>query len=298
VIVLEDLGADEGTSTKALVYGANPSRAEEALIEHAALIGRLHSLTVGGYHDYMRIRNTLGPLREFAGLFGDPWPTALLQPVPAAEVDRVVQAYRASCAAVGLGPPAHVDGEIATITTLVEENPGRFLALCQGDQNGPGGALRRGRQQRLFDFDCSHFRHALLEGVPARTTWGCIMHIPAHLGTQMEKMYRGEFVKGCLEVADDRLFCQALAAAAARWHVFQVLHRLPACLAQDAPRGPTTRRQQYLAWMDAFAALAEETGSMTALGTSARAMAAQLRTQWPQDTHILPSYPAFRGEPR
>ncbi len=67
------------------------------------------------------------------------------------------------------------------------------------------------------------------------------------------------------------------------------------CLAGDAPRGPTTRRQQYLAWLDAFGSMTEEFAYMTALGKSARAMAACLRARWPADVHTLPLYPAFRN---
>jgi hypothetical protein len=89
-------------------------------------------------------------------------------------------------------------------------------------------------------------------------------------------------------------FHQALVVATARWHIFKVLRHLNGCLAEDAPRGPTTRRQQFLAWLDVFGSMTEEFAFMTALGKSARAMAVRLRARWPADVHTLPLYPAFR----
>jgi hypothetical protein len=44
VLVMEDLGAGDGTTTDALAFGDDPARASEGFAEHAALIGRLHAL--------------------------------------------------------------------------------------------------------------------------------------------------------------------------------------------------------------------------------------------------------------
>jgi hypothetical protein len=62
-----------------------------------------------------------------------------------------------------------------------------------------------------------------------------------------------------------------------------------------AQRGITPLRQQQLAWLEGFAGVAEECGYATALGSSARALAARLRERWPPDVVELPLYPAFRG---
>ena len=87
---------------------------------------------------------------------------------------------------------------------------------------------------------------------------------------------------------------RALAEAAARWHVFHVIWRLPTALERDYLRGITRLRQQLLAWLEEFAGVAEECGHATALGSSARALAARLRAQWLPDVVHLPFYPAFR----
>jgi hypothetical protein len=120
------------------------------------------------------------------------------------------------------------------------------------------------------------------------------MRIPAAIARQMETVYHDTLAASFPQIQDERLFRAAYAAAQARWHLFQVLHRLPGCLIQDGPRGPTTRRQQFLAWMDTFAEIAEEASSMQLLGTVARTLAAKLRQQWPSDVHVLPYYPAFQ----
>src|SRR6266508_6819069 len=73
-----------------------------------------------------------------------------------------------------------------------------------------------------------------------RSTWGCMMRIPAAIAHQMEMIYRNALAASHPLVQDDNYFRAAFAAAHARWHLFQVLHRLPSCLIQDAPRGPTT----------------------------------------------------------
>jgi hypothetical protein len=110
----------------------------------------------------------------------------------------------------------------------------------------------------------------------------------------MEEAYREALAAGCAAARDDVLYRRGLAEAAARWHVFHVIWRLPTALERDHQRGITRLRQQLLAWLEGFAAVAEECGHATALGASARALAARLREQWPPDVVDLPFYPAFR----
>jgi hypothetical protein len=296
VLVMEDLGEHDGTTTDALAFGDDPALAEEAFAEHAALIGRLHALTSGAREQYTSIREALGVPPEWAELFQDPWPSARLRKSPGDEIARAFETYRKTFDSVGLKPRAGADAEVALVTEVVEDDPGPFLALCQGDQNGPGGSLRARGRLRLYDFDSAALRHALLEGVPAVTSWGCVMRLPARLAPRLEAVYRAELSKVCAAAREERLFRRALAEACARWHVFQVSTRLKDCLERDTPRGPTTRRQQFLAWMDTFARLGEESGHMTALAASARDLAARLRSLWPADAHALPPYPAFRRE--
>ena len=104
-----------------------------------------------------------------------------------------------------------------------------------------------------------------------------------------------ELARGCPAAAEDDRFRQAMADAGARWHVFHVVWRLPEALQKERPRGPTSLRQQVVAWMEAFAALSEECGLYAALGASARELAGRLRVLWSRDSCELPYYPAFRA---
>jgi hypothetical protein len=296
VLVLEDLGSDDHTTAQALVFGTDARHAEVALLEHVALIGRLHASTIGKYREYASIRASLKPPVAAADLFADPWPAARQSAVTTTDVDRCIKAYRAVCAQLGIRPPVAIGDDIGLVAQHVEVTPALWSALCQGDQNGPGGTLRLDGHLRLYDFDCGQFRHALLEGVPGQSTWGCFMRIPLAIARQMELVYRDVLAACRPQLQDDRSFREALAAAQARWHLFQVLHRLPSCLIQDAPRGPTTRRQQLLAWLEAFVAISEEANTLLALGAVAAALARRLRQQWSQDVHVLPYYPAFQRE--
>ena len=112
----------------------------------------------------------------------------------------------------------------------------------------------------------------------------------------MDRTYRAALSAVCPEAADDTLFHRAMVDAAARWNIFHVVWRLPDAIERDRPRGPSTLRQQLLAWIEAFAELSEEFHTMPALGRSARAMAARLRAIWPPEVGWLPTFPAFREE--
>jgi hypothetical protein len=296
VLVLEDLGSDSHTTAQALVFGTDADHAEATLLEQVALIGRLHASTLGKYRQYSSIRASFKPPAASVDLFADPWPTARQSPVTTPDLDRRIEAYRRVCAELGIRAPVAVGDEISLVAQRVEVTPAPWLALCQGDQNGPGGTLRLDGRLRFYDFDCGQFRHALLEGVPGQSTWGCLMRIPLPIARQMELLYRNVLMASHPQVQDDGYFRGVLAIAQARWHLFQVLHRLPNCLIQDAPRGPTTRRQQLLAWLDNFVALTEEANSMQALGTVAHALAGRLRQQWSMEGDMLPYYPAFQRE--
>jgi hypothetical protein len=232
--------------------------------------------------------------RTHRPLYKDPWSNARGPALSEPDRLQAVREYRGSLEALGLRPPVAADEEIDLVTRRVEGDPGPFLAFCQGDLNEPGGCGRWRGRLRLFDFDCAGFRHALLEGLASRLTWGAASRIPAGVVRAMEEAYREALAAGCAAARDDVLYRRGLAEAAARWHVFHVIWRLPTALERDHQRGITRLRQQLLAWLEGFAAVAEECGHATALGASARAIAARLREQWPPDVVDLPFYPAFR----
>jgi hypothetical protein len=89
-------------------------------------------------------------------------------------------------------------------------------------------------------------------------------------------------------------FVARLRSSAVEWNIFHINHRLPDALKSDRQRGPTTLRQQVVAWLEAFAELSEEHGHMRGLGRSARTLWESLHKLWPTESCTLPYYPAFR----
>jgi hypothetical protein len=111
----------------------------------------------------------------------------------------------------------------------------------------------------------------------------------------MDAAYQSQLRRECSEISD-AMFRRATVEAGARWHIFHVVHRLPDALADDRQRGPTTLRQQVIAWLKAFADLSEEFRGMPALGASARQLVGRLKSVWPADAAEMPFYPAFRRD--
>nr|CAA9257066.1 hypothetical protein AVDCRST_MAG63-2313 [uncultured Armatimonadetes bacterium] len=293
LLVLEDLGYGEGSDLHEVLHGDDPEAAREALREHAALLGRLHGATVGRADEYDRFRATLAPEEPPTPLFTDPWPRVRRFRSHAREVEEVSRHYQSVLLGLGVRPHADVESEIAHVTRAVEEEPGPFLAFCKGDQNGVSDLIRRNGKPRLFDFDCGGFRHALLEGMPGRVTWGGMQRLPPDLLPCLDRTYQASLAHYLPAAADDRVFGRAMVEAGARWHVFHVLRRLPDALQADRMRGPSTLRQQVLAWTNAFADLSDGNGHLSGLGESARELATRLRALWPPEARELPWFPAF-----
>lgn len=124
-------------------------------------------------------------------------------------------------------------------------------------------------------------------------TWGCMMRIPARILPLMDAAYETQLKQTHPEISDETRR-QALVEAGARWHIFHVVHRLPEALINDRQRGPTTLRQQMIAWLRAFADLSEALNFFPALGASARSLVERLCKVWSAEASNLPFYPAFR----
>ena len=293
ILIIEDLGDGEGRNLEDVLEGGNAVAAEKALSEYAGAIGRLHSQTAGRADEFFRIRDELGPTDEDLKLYSHPWGNARRQAVSEDEIASAVKRYRRTCEQVCVRPSGEIEDEIVRITEKTEESPGIFLAFAQGDQNGLGGFIRKEGRLRAFDFDCGGFRHALREGIPARMTWGCMKRVPRKVADEMERIYREELAKGCPDALDDTTFNRAKVEASAHWHVFHVNVRLSKALLEDYPRGPSTLRQQVVAWLSAFAEISEETDDLLALGDCGRQLVKQLRKSWPVDCFELPVYRVF-----
>jgi hypothetical protein len=294
LLVFEDLGDGDGPDTAAALCSSDPDLAERRLLEHVCLIGRLHGLTLGRRDEYLEIRNALGATVAPKPVFTDPWSNARSQPIPHQELEQAVTNYKSCVGTLGVAPPPGIETEIRRVARAVEEHDGQLLAFCKGDQNGAGDYIWRGSEPRLFDFGSSGYRHALIEGLPGRLTWGCIMRIPRSVVLSMESAYQMELERLSPGVASID-FHQAMVLASGRWHILHVVHRLPEALVKDRQRGPTTLRQQVVSWLDAFADLSEQFDELPALGASARDLVQRLRRIWPSEVSNLPYYPAFRA---
>lgn len=294
LIVLEDLHDIDSPNTYETLLGNSPDRAEEALVEHVALLGRLHGITQGHCSQYQALRQDLGPLPLPEKPFQGPWMPARLSPFPPETIYQAIQCYRDCFAFVGIAPRPGINSEIETVVQTVEVDPGLFLALCQGDMDNARQCHRGRDGLRLLDFGAGGFRHALIEGMPGRINWGCTLGIPKQVVLQMEKAYFDAWSRNMPVAIHVEAFRQAMAHAGGRCHLFHVLSRVPDALKADRERGLSTLRQQVIAWLKAFADLAEETGMYPALRTSAQLLAERLKRLWPSECHELPCYPAFQ----
>jgi hypothetical protein len=292
LVVLEDFGEGTGPNTHELLMMEDPEAAAQSLIDHMQLLARLHVSTRGRADQYAEMRRALGPALIAKPLFHDPWSNAREEVIPQSEQDRAAREYRESLSMVGVIAPACIDEEIA-LAAAVEGDPGQFLSLCQGDVNTAESCLRSRSNLRLFDFDSSGFRHAFTEGLAGRLMWGCQLRIPEKVLRMMDDAYRDWFGRSYRSIADDRLYKLAIAQAAARWHVFHVIWRVPTALKENYQRGLSTLREQLIAWLDAFDLIAEQSGHVPGLAHCARQLLSSLSNEWSLKVEELPYYPAF-----
>jgi hypothetical protein len=296
-VIMEDLGTGTTPNTYDLLFGSDIDQASASLMEHVALVGRLHATTCNTAFAYLPIRDALGPLEPEKPLYCHPWSRARLRDSTEDELHDAVQRYRAVISSIGVEPAPDIESEIAMVSSEIEDHPEPFLAYCKGDQEVPADVIRCGEHLRLFDFNVGGLRHALIEGMPGRMTWGCHMRLPQNLVLRMEQVYQQVLAQSCPNAADTNVFRRALVLAAARWHLFHATWRLPHALQADTSRGPTgtTLRQQFLAWIDAFVQLASDYEYVPRLVQTARGLAIRLRESWPTDVHTLPYYSVFQS---
>lgn len=279
LIVMEDLG--EGQRLDHFLLGDDPLVAEEALVEFAALRGRLHALARDKRDEFTRVRESLGPIEEATGYYSYEWFAPTLH-------------QTAHIAGVTVAPG--VDAELAALQETML-HPGPFLTFTQGD-SCPDNCLRAGSHMRLIDFEGGMLSHALKEGVYGRmhfpTCW-CVYRLPAHIPLRMEAAYRAELVKGCPEAADDTLFYRAVVESCAFW-MLDWYHEFPLdqLLEKDPMIVTSTVRQRLLLRSEILARITEEFGHLEAFGETVKAIAAKLSEIWTPEENELPYYPAFR----
>ncbi len=274
LIVMEDLGTGHGLHH--LLLADNPEVAEEASVQYAATVGKMHAATIGKQEAFFHIRKALGPvdIPNYAWISSALWETIHT---------------------LDVAPAAGIEDELKQLTFTME-NPGPFLVYTHGDPC-PDNILL-GTSGKLFDFEFGAYRHALIEGVYARmpfpTCW-CVSRLPVHIIDRMETRYRMELAKGCPAAQDDRLFAQAVAAACAYWTIddCRFLHRHLEKDWQWSP-GLATARQRFLLRFTMAREAIETSDYLQALGKTFERIAGRVRERLPPEADQMPYYPAFR----
>ena len=110
----------------------------------------------------------------------------------------------------------------------------------------------------------------------------------------MEVAYRIELIKGCPEAAKDKHFYEAIVQACAFWSIKMTWASLSYLLQKDKNWGIATLRQRVLLRFHIIISLTKRFSHLEALGSTFYDMERKLLTLWPDETHTIPYYPAFR----
>lgn len=282
LMVLEDLGGTEATRLDHLLQGNDPAAAETALLALMRSVGRLHAVTSGKKERYLAILKDLG----------------VAQPTDFEEYNFTFlrPSLEKNLALLDMHPSPGVFEELEQVYRLMSE-PGSFQAYVHGDPC-PDNCLLVDGEMRLFDFELSYFRHALLDGVNSRfhfpTCW-CVSRLPEDLWRRMESTYRAELVQGHPAASDDAVFHPALLAAGIGWSLALLeWQSLESLFEKDYEWGISTVRQRVLLRFDMVARSAAEFGLFPALGALFGDMYEELRVRWVPEVEEMPLYPAFR----
>ncbi|GCE17896.1 hypothetical protein [Dictyobacter kobayashii] len=279
LFIMEDLGT--GSQLNHTLLGSDPGLAETALVEYAALHGRLHALSAGKQAAYTAIRTALGPMED-SEYFQYSW----LQ----TQMEKILTT-------LNVQPEPGIAQELQTLQMALT-NPGPFLAFMQGDAC-PDNVIQTQHGMRMVDFEGGMYTHALLEGAYGRVpfpTCRCLYRIPEDIVQRMEARYRTELSQGCPAASDDTLFQHGLIEASISWVLgFHTMVPLDIILPQDRFIMALTDRQRYLLFFENAARLTESYGYMKAIGNTLYALAQKMRLLWP-DTEEPPYYPAFQPE--
>ena len=281
LVVMEDLGPGEDLA-RVLCAGSRP-RAEAALVQLAAALGRMHAATADLAERYAELRRALGP--------GDEQPRAQ----EARDVRDAPARWEAGCAALGLGVEPGLRADAEAVAQAME-HPGPFLAYTTGDPCLDNALLAADGRVRLHDFEVGAFRHALRDGVYGQmrfpSCW-CVQDLPEAVVRRMDAAYRSALAAGCPQARDDARYREAVAQACAAWLLTTVGWTLSRALAFDGVWGIATHRQRIARRLRTAAAALADSGCLPGLRGTAERLYECLAARW-GDT--LPLYDAFRRE--
>jgi len=281
VLIMGDLGVGPDYLLGNILFGPDPQRAETALIAFTRALGLLHSCTVdqqGAYaHLCAQYRVSQRSRHRIHRLLTD------------------LASLGAILTSQGISMSPAIDQEIRTVLADLR-SPGPFLTFTHGDAT-PANVLCTGAGVRVFDFETSEYRHALLDGA-----FPCLRYlysvwarrIPFPVQQRMLAAYRDALIEGCPAAADDTCFDRALASAGAGW-LAGLCALIPSVINRDQPWGRATIRQRIITGLEHFVRVSEELQRLPRLARASRALTHHLRQTWPESDCTLPYYPAFDG---
>ncbi|NUR61052.1 MAG: hypothetical protein HOV87_20675 [Catenulispora sp.] len=264
LIVMEDLGGHRNLAD--VLLGGDEAAARAALVEWAAVYGRLAAASVGREHE-LPARTDEPWLREYGAKFA-----ALLD---------------------GLGIEAP---DIDEVVTALEQD--RFRVFSPGDICPDNNLLTPGGL-RPIDFEDAGFHSVFLDAaytrMPFATCW-CVFRLPKMFSLEAERAYRGEVVTAYPELADDRVWRPGIRLATVA-HValmsallFERVREEDQPMHRSRPEVPSIRTILRYRW-DTTAAALERAGELPAFAAAFRALLAATE-HW--HTADLPVYPALR----
>jgi thiamine kinase-like enzyme len=279
IVVMEDLGTDSAHLLGNILFSEDKQLAEEALLAFNQALGRLHRATIAqqdSYQHLCRYYQVQKPSRHrIHSLTTD---VANLVPL---------------LASLAIPVSTHLERDVQTIIAELRD-PGPFYTFSHGDAT-PANSFYTAAGIRLFDFESSGFRHALLDGSFARlryihSVWA--RHIPPALQQRMEQAYRSALSEGCPAASDDTIFYRSLTCCAAAW-LAGLCTLLPTVKEQDQRWGRSTNRQRIAAGLDHFLMRPEHYTLLPALAGAAEMLKGQVQQWWPEADCTMRPYPAL-----
>ncbi len=279
-IILEDVQHRDRLVEPLL--GEDRNQAEQALIQYATCLGKLHNDTIGKAAEFEQLFQTLAPNFKLTK--------------PTTRPTANIQQHELMLNNLGIQPGSNWFHEIESIERAVN-HPGEFLAYIHADAC-PDNVLDTGEELRLIDFETGYFGHALIDAVYGRmmfpSCW-CANRLPDSIIRQMENTYRQILIQNCPSAADDRIFETALVNACGFWLLFTLSRHLEAALEKDLDWGISTTRQRILARLEAFISTSQEFNKLPGLYDISSQLLDLLRLRW-AETPTLPLYAAFQRE--
>jgi len=204
VLVMEDLAADPRHLLGNILFGTDATYAEQALVVYNRALGTMHSTTVGQYPAYQQIQARYGagqPSRH--------------------RIHRIlsdVHNLGTLLESTGIAIAPSVYHELRAVMDALRD-PGPFFTFTHGDAT-PANVFVTSAGVRLFDFDTSAFRHALLDGAFARlrylySVWA--RRIPVAVQRRGGDAYRDALATRCAAATDDAVFNRALITGCTAW---------------------------------------------------------------------------------